>query len=305
MKKEENYVIYGKSCDTPIKLRTNDLHLIQLMESLYPKRILPNFILYPLENDETKVELSYYVDSKLSKADEKITINHQENKITCYVESPSYSAREVPFQFLKLLEREWEKENKYCIESAAIGKGKESILLVGPSGSGKTLLALELKIRSYEFLSNENTIIDTEYVYGGTTTVNLKEFVASLFPEILSEVKEVYTVSNVKRYLIEFSPPIYPRKISHIFLIKASLYTEKYEEREVGSEELGFALYEFPTKLIRGVLPPLGRYVDLGKSLDTPTLSRKRVKTFFNLNIPSYYLFGNYKKIADKIEKIL
>jgi len=63
-------------------------------------------------------------------------------------------------------------------------------------------------------------------------------------------------------------------------------------------------LYEFPTKLIRGVLSPLVRYRNLVKSLDTLELSEKRLKTFFNLNIPSYYLFGNYKRISDKISKL-
>ena len=134
--------------------------------------------------------------------------------------------------------------------------------------------------------------------------MNIKEFVVDLFPEVISKAKKVYAVSNLKRYLVEFPQPNYLRKIAYIFLIRASPYTDKYEEREVSPEELGFSLYEFPTKLIRGVLSPLVRYRNLVKSLDTLELSEKRLKTFFNLNIPSYYLFGNYKRISDKISKL-
>jgi hypothetical protein len=303
MKKNKSYTICGESCKIPIKLETNDQELIKLMKSLYPKRILPNFLVKPLL-EETKINLSYFINREVSKAIERITINDLEGIINCYIKAPSYSPGEIPFQFLKMLERIWENENKYCTESSAIGKEKEAVLFVGSSGSGKTLLALEMNRRGYEFLSNENTVIDSTYIYGGTTTVNLKEFIAELFPEVVSKARETYAVSNVKRYLVEFPLSTYPRKIAYIFLVKASPYIEKYEEREVSSEELGFALYDFPTKLIRGVLPPLGGYKSLGRSLDTPSLSEKRVKTFFNLNIPSYYLFGNYKKIADKILKL-
>jgi hypothetical protein len=301
VKRNEIYTLYGESCNTPIKLGTNDPELIKIMRGLYPKRILPNFVVKsPIEG--IKVYLSYFINLNLSRATEKI--NEEEGIIRCYVRAPSYSPGEVSFQFLKILERVWENNNKYCTESSSVGKDKEAILFVGSSGSGKTLLALEMNKRGYEFLSNENTVIDSNYIYGGTTTVNLKEFVADLFPEVISKAKEVYAVSNVKRYLVEFPQPNYPRKIAYIFLIRASPYTEKYEEREVSPEELGFVLYEFPTKLIRGVLSPLGRYRNLGKSLDTLELSEKRLKMFFNLNIPSYYLFGNYKRISDKISKL-
>jgi hypothetical protein len=302
MENENNYELRFLSLDTSINFVTNDKNLVELMKSLYPRRILPNF---KIENNihRNDIFLSYFLENSLIRPEIKFKEN--DDFINLYISSPSYSPGEVPFLMLQLLEYFWEKRvERYIVEASSVAIGDKAILLLGPSGSGKTLIALEMWKRGYEFLSNENTVINhKDQVIGGTTVVNLKEFVADLYPEIKDVAKETYSVSGVKRYLIEFPQPLYGRNIVGIIKIQAFTDSDHLKVREVGQEELGFLLYEFPSKLIRGVLSPVGRFCSLSLDLDTRELAEKRMKKFFNMNLQAYSLYGNYKRIGDWIER--
>lgn len=294
------------SDDKKIKFASDIQELINLMSSLYPGRLIPEYSAKDYKNeDDISITLEY------KKGSPKQLINPPLVKI----QVEKYSFAESTFISLQLFERRFEEEGMYCIETSAVSTGKKGILFIGKPRSGKTRLALELYEEGFDFISNEVTLIDPikSEIKGGTKILNLKPF---YMEEIDPKIKQLAYLQHTdakdyKTFLVDMRnlPRIRKTsKISAIFEIYLYPTCGKGKISTLDEFYVRDRLIDFPTALIRGCYSTYNRFEYFGASLDTNELAKKRARAFFydlNLNIPTYFIAGDLNFVKEKVIKIV
>jgi hypothetical protein len=296
------------SLDEKILFSTDISGVYDLMTSIYPARIIPEYEVFKVSgNDVPKV--SSYIEYLYGKPREIVKFP----QITAYVKD--YSLAETSFLVLQQLERLWEEKNLYCVEASAVSKNDRGILIIGRERSGKTRLALELYKEGFDFISNENTVIAPldNTIVGGSKVINAKPF---YFSKINKELKRMAIEQktddiNYKTYLIDLrkkkrikttskismiiEPFIYPYKVSHGLV---SELQEFYVRNN---------LINLPIFLMRGAYICLNKFSHFGKSIDTEKLAKKRCDLFFHkfdATVPKFSIMGDIEYVKNKVMEL-
>jgi len=300
--------IMVSSLDERILFSTNMSAIYDIMTSIYPGRIIPEYKVFDASEDNIP-KVSGYIEYLYGKPREVVNFP----QITAYVKD--YSMAETSFLVLQLLERLWEEKNLYCVEASAVSKNDRGILIIGRERSGKTRLALELYKEGFDFISNENTVIDplNNTIAGGSKVINIKPF---YFNEIDREFKRMVIEQktddiNYKTYLIDLRKGERVKTTSKISLIIEPLIYPYNVARGLVSELQEFYvrnnLINLPTFLMRGAYVCLNRFGILGKSIDTEKLAKKRCDMFFykfDATIPKFSVMGDIKYVKNKVMEL-
>ncbi|MFH8120247.1 MAG: hypothetical protein QXS37_05595, partial [Candidatus Aenigmatarchaeota archaeon] len=266
-----------------ILFSTNINSVYDLMTSIYPARIIPDYEVLEFCKDDTS-EVNGYIEYLYGEPKELVKFP----KIRTYVKD--YSLAETSFLTLQLLERLWEEKNLYCVEASAVSKNNKGILIIGRERSGKTRLALELYKEGFDFISNENTVISplNNTILGGSKVINIKPF---YFDEIGEEFKKLAIEQktndrNYRTYLIDLRKRERTKTTSKISLIiEPFIYPYKVSSGLVSEIQEFYVknnLINLPIFLMRGAYICLNKFNYFGKSIDTEKLARKRCEMFFH-----------------------
>jgi|GEM_PF-6219933 len=293
------------SLDERILFSTNISGVYDIMTSIYPGRIIPEYKVFEVCKDDIS-KVSSYIEYLYGKPREIVKFP----QITAYVKD--YSLAETSFLVLQQLERLWEEKNLYCVEASAVSKNDRGILIIGRERSGKTRLALELYKEGFDFISNENTVINplNNTIVGGSKVINIKPF---YFNEIDKEFKRIAIEQktddiNYKTYLIDLRKGKRVKTTSKISLIIEPFIYPYNVTRGLVSELQEFYvrnhLINLPTFLMRGTYVCLNKFGMFGKSIDTEKLAKKRCDMLFykfDATIPKFSIIGDIKYVKNKV----
>jgi hypothetical protein len=281
-----------------IIFETNDNNLYKILLSDLPGRILPLTKIYEIEMEKYNnidAEVIYLLSKEFKKF---FKFPH------IHIEVQKYSKLEPMFVILQVLERLYEEEGKYIIESSAVSKDKKGILIYGTSGSGKTVVALSLFNIGYEPVSNERTLINDRKIYGGTNVFNIKEYTLSYVPINFKEHLKKFVYSNdYYTYLLNLNTN---KDVDLSLIVEVMTFPDlaTITISELPKGYINMKLFESATSLIRGVLTPLNNFENVSDNLDTDTLAENRIKNLFSIDVPSYRIIGNPKNVAKAIDNL-
>lgn len=120
-----------------------------------------------------------------------LEIQARERRIVFVVREHAAIQAELRALTRNIMKRQWEYLGGIMIHAAAVGVGKETVLLVGAKGSGKTNLLLHFVREGAEIISFDRVILDRKNgnirVYGWPTYFNVDPLTLARYADLLPD----------------------------------------------------------------------------------------------------------------------